>query len=240
VTLGRVASLTVWPVKSMSGATSVPSVWADRRGLVGDRRHAVVDRRPLRAGHVVSARNLPGLLRWRAGYPTLPAAGTAGEPVVLGPDGRSWNWSGPGLADALSDDLGVPVGLRGDPAGFADLPESVLITTLATHADVERRFGRSLQPHRWRTNLDLDLDLPAYAEEGWEGGRLTVGDVVLRLLRPCQRCTIPTWDPNGTERTPELLRWLLSEHTGCFGINARVEVPGVLRTGASIRLEPGP
>lgn len=230
-------SLTVWPVKSMGGGTAVDAVWADEQGLAGDRAHAFVDQRPMRAGHVVSARNVPGLLRWSACYPDTPGHDGLPEPVVTDADGRSWGWSDPALAQAVSDDVGVP--LAAAPSGrYPDLADSILVTTQATHDGVEQLFGRRLEPGRWRTNVHLELDAPAFAEHGWEGGRLHVGDVVLRLLHPCRRCTIPTWAPGGRERTPELLTWFHREHAGRFGINARVEVPGVLRADAKVRVEP--
>lgn len=231
MTTGRVRALAVWPVKSLSGGTARDEVWADGQGLAGDRTHAFVDQRPRRAGNVVSARNVPGLLRWSAAYPAADAA----APVITGPDGRTWAWADPALAQAVSDDVGVPL-QRAPDGRYWDLADSVLVTTQATHDEVERLFGRQLEVERWRTNLHLDLDALPFAEHGWEGRRLVVGDVVLRLLHPCRRCTIPTWAPDGSRRLPELLSWFHREQAGRFGINARVEVPGVLRTGAEVAL----
>ena len=228
VASGRVASVTLWPVKSMAGGTDVPEVRAERRGLVGDRAHAVVDRRPLRDGHVLSARNAPGLLRW-----TARADGD--EPLVTAPDGRQWRWSDDGLRDVVAEDLGFPVDLAG-PGTYSDLADSVLLTTRATHDDVESRFGRPLEAHRWRTNLTVELDAEAHAERGWEGRTVVVGEVVLRLLHPCKRCTIPTWSPDGRARSMDLLQWFHREADGVFGINARVEVPGVLRAGDPVEV----
>lgn len=225
---GSVREVTVWPVKSMAGGTAVEQVRADVGGLAGDRAHAVVDRRPLRDGRVLSARTAPGLLRWTA-------AATDDEPELTAPDGRRWAWSDDGLAEVLSEDLGLPVGLAAR-GGYSDLADSVLVTTVATHAGVEERFGRPLEAHRWRTNLTLELDAPAFAENAWEGRTLVVGEVVLRLLHPCKRCTIPTWAPGGRERTPELLAWFHREADGVFGINARVEVPGVVRRGDDVEV----
>lgn len=226
---GRVAGLTVWPVKSMGGGRDVGSVAARPAGLAGDREYALVDRRPLRDGRVLSARSSPGLLRWTASRPD------GAPPVLTGPDGRRWEWADPALDGVLSEDLGLAVG-RAGPGGYADLADSVLITTTATHAEVERRFGRPLDPRRWRTNLMLDLDAPPFAEAGWEGRTITVGDVALRLLHPCRRCTIPTWAPDGSARSAHLLPWL-TEHAGSvFGINARVERAGQVRADAAVSI----
>lgn len=226
--VGILRSLTVWPVKSMSGGGDVDKVGADRHGLSGDRRWALVDRRPRRAGQVLSARNVPGLLRWTA-EPGDP------EPLLTAPDGRRWQWSDHGLGEVVSAHLGLPVGLAG-PGHYSDLADSVLVTTTATHAAVEAGFGRPLDRRRWRTNVHLDGTVPAFAEHGWQGRTLTVGDVVLRLLHPCKRCAIPTWEPGGARRAPELLQWLHRERDAVFGINARVEVPGLLRVGAPVVL----
>jgi uncharacterized protein YcbX len=233
--VGRVQSLTVWPVKSMGGGTPVEAIGVDVHGLAGDRAHALLDRRPLRAGHVVSARNVPGLLRWSAAYPRTPAPHEVPVPVVTGPDGTAWDWTDPRLAGAVSDDVGVP--LAAAPAGrYWDLADSVLVTTQATHDGVEQLFGRPLELARWRTNLHLQLEAPAFAEHSWEGRTLHVGGVELALLHPCRRCTIPTWVPGGRERTPELLTWFHREHAGRFGINARVRGCGTLCEGDPVEV----
>lgn len=217
------------------------SSWADERGLAGDRAHALVDLRQQRAGTLLTVREQPRLLSWQATYDAVVTdPDRPPEPLLTDPHGRSWRWSERGLAEAMTDDLGQPVGLVREPAGLQDLERSILLTTAASHADLEREHGRRYEPDRWRTNLHVDLDAVAFAEQGWEGLLLQVGELVLRLLHPCGRCAIPTWSPDGTVRDPGLLRALLADHAGAFGINARVVTAGVLRVGDDVRLLPGP
>jgi uncharacterized protein len=229
--IGRVETVTVWPVKSMGGGSAADGVLAGPRGLAGDRAVALVDRRPLRNGRVLSARNLPGILRWSACWDDDPDG-----PAVTAPDGTAVRWSDPELPGLLVADLGVPVD-RAPPGAYSDLADSVLVTTRATHRAVEQGFGQPVDLRRFRTNLHLDLSAPAFAEAGWEGRRLVVGEVVLQLLHPCRRCTIPTWQPDGRSRDPDLLRWFLQEAAGVFGINARVVRPGRLHVEDPVRLE---
>jgi uncharacterized protein YcbX len=97
-------------------------------------------------------------------------------------------------------------------------------------------LGRELDLRRFRTNVHLVLDAEAYAEEGWEGRRLVVGDVELQLLHPCERCVIPTRDPDTTAKDPNILRWLTREHGGLFGINARPRGDGTIAVGDQVEL----
>jgi uncharacterized protein len=234
VTHGRLSVLARWPVKSMAGER-LRAARLDGRGVGGDRTHAVADAGDGQRGRLLTASRAPRLLAWAAAYPG--AADDALDPAVppppilRAPDGTVWAWDQPGLADAIGTDVGVAVELRRDPAGQQDLERSVLVTTEASRKSLEAALGRPVDLRRFRTNLHLDLDAPAFAEERWQGGRLQVGAVTLDLLHPCERCVIPTRDPDGQERWPALLRHLHRARAGLFGINARVVVPGRVALG---------
>ena len=135
------------------------------------------------------------------------------------------------MAEGVLVDLGMAVRRHRDLDGQHDLQGSVLVTTEASRLAVEAALGRPLELRRFRTNLHLDLDAPAFAEERWQGRRLQVGQVTLDLLHPCARCVIPTRDPDGDGRWPALLRHLHRARAGLFGINARVAVPGRVALG---------
>jgi len=218
---GTVSHLHRWPLKSAAGEPS-RELELDGRGVVGDRTLAVFDEHK-GAPRRLTARQAPRLLAWRA-------AGT----TITAPDGQSFAADDPALASALASDLGRPVTVRADPAGQQDLPRSVLVTTQATLDAIGAALGRSVELDRFRTNVHMVLDAPAYAEEGWEGTHLKVGEAELEVLHPCERCVIPTRDPATAEKWPELLRWLFRERSGCFGINARPLGAARIRLGDAV------
>ena len=232
---GTVLSLHRWPVKSMGGQP-VDSFAIDRSGVAGDRAHILYDQHR-GAPRTLTARQSPRLLAWRADYgdwngaaPEIPAA------QLTAPDGRSWTWHDPDLPAALADDLGRDVELRVNPRGEPDLLESVLVTTRATHEAVERELGRELDLRRWRTNIHVELDADAFAEEAWEGERLTIGAATFELLHPCARCVIPTRDPDTQTKAADLLKHLTREHRGLFGMNARAGGPARIAVGDPVTL----
>jgi hypothetical protein len=121
--------------------------------------------------------------------------------------------------------------------GIQDLERSVLVTTEATRAALAQELGSELDLRRFRTNVHLELDAPAWEEHTWEGRRLSfAGGVVLRLLHPCARCAIPTRDPETQQKWPELLRHLDARHDTLFGINARVLQAGRVAVGERVEI----
>jgi len=117
-------------------------------------------------------------------------------PTLRAPDGAVWGWDDPGLPAAMEADLGMAVRRHRDLDGQQDLQGSVLVTTEASRLAGEAALGRPLELRRFRTNLHLDLDAPAFAEERWEGGRVGVGDrvTVTEPATPVPRRPSTEWD----------------------------------------------
>jgi MOSC domain-containing protein len=121
--------------------------------------------------------------------------------------------------------------------GIHDAPRTLLVTTEATLRGLGDELGRPVDPRRFRPNLLLDLDAPAWAELGWEGVELVfAGGVRLHLVDPCERCAIPTRDPDTQMKWPGLLKHLASTHDQCFGIYARVLTGGRIAAGEAVEL----
>jgi hypothetical protein len=238
---GTLVALDRYPVKSLAGEP-LRAARLDRRGLGGDRTHLLEFEH--KSGWMrLSAREAPRMLEWRGCYPDHPDAALDPEAPPLAwvadGDGRRRRWDDPELPGVLSDSLGRPVRLARDLGGRPDLVDSVLLTTEATRLAVEAALGRPVDARRFRTNFHVVLDAPAFAEEQWEGGRLRVGGADFELLHPCERCAIPTRDPDDptAHKWGELLRWLFRERGGVFGINARALGPAEVRVGDPVRVD---
>lgn len=220
VASGSVVSLHRWPVKSMGGERR-DELHLDARGVAGDRMHALFDEHR-GAPRRLTIRQVPRMVLWHASYDGADVRpGEVPRPELTAPDGRAFGWDDPELPAVLAEDLGRPVTLRRDPALQQDLPDSVLVTTRASHDAVAAALGEDLDGRRWRTNVVVDLDAPAFAEEDWEGRELRIGEARFTLLHPCERCVIPTRDPDTGAKKPELLRWLNANRRTLFGMNAR-------------------
>lgn len=209
---GTVLSLHRWPVKSMAGEDLEELELFDH-GVVGDRQQALY----WRGGRRLTARAAPRMLAWAATY-----EGTNGDgPRVTAPDGTQWRWGEDGLEAAIGADLGKDVKLARDPRLMQDLRDSVLVTLASTLRGLGDELGTEVDLRRFRPNVHVAMDVEPFAELGWEGRRLRIGEAELELLHPCARCAIITRDPDAQEAWGGLLRHLVRAHDAGFGINAR-------------------
>jgi uncharacterized protein YcbX len=129
------------------------------------------------------------------------------------------------------------------PYKFADA-FAILVTNQASLDDLNQRLAASnnatVTMARFRPNLVLE-GLPAYEEDYIK--TLRIGDVTLRAVKRCARCTVPGVDPmTGVTSTvvPDVLATYRSTDDGVlFGVNAIViDGAGVeLRTGATVEVE---
>ena len=100
----------------------------------------------------------------------------------------------------------------GDTVSFADgFP--LLLANSASLAQLNDWIAESgsiegpLPMTRFRPNLVVDGG-SAWAEDGWLGGRIRVGEVTFRVPKPCDRCVVTTTDQETGDRGREPLRTL--------------------------------
>jgi uncharacterized protein YcbX len=219
-----IASLHVYPVKSCGGIDVDEALLAST-GLAHDREWVIVDPRD----HFLTQRDEPRLALLRtqlaAGRLELHAPGREPLAVALdhGGDARVvtvWRSQNPAFdagdaaAGWLSDFLGRPVRLvRFDPrhqrlsnrdwSGEIEAPNfftdgyPVMVLSRASLADLNARVGRDLPVNRFRPNLVLD-GVEAYAEDAIR--EIDIGEITLRLVKPCTRCVITTTEQATGER----------------------------------------
>lgn len=257
-----IASLHVYPVKSCRGIERSQATLTEA-GLEHDREWMVVtpegrfltQREEPRLALVETDVDDMRLRLSSAGQGAVEVPlGLRGEPrnVVVWRHACVAHDQGEAPARWLSDALGQAVRLvRFDPAhrrlsdraftgatpGYSRFADgyAVLVLSLASLEDLNRRLPAPLPMNRFRPNLVLD-GLEAYGEDTIH--ELRADDLVLRLVKACTRCTITTTDQATAARDPEEplrtlrnYRWDAALHGVAFGQNAIV-VEGV---GASVR-----
>jgi len=209
-----------YPVKSMAGER-VQSCPAGEDGLEGDRRWALVDGAPHRAGKLLTIRQHERLMTYRARLvgEAVEVATPAG--VVRALDDR--------LIGELAAESGRPLQLRERPgANFDDSP--VLVVNLASVRAFAAEAGQEVDHRRFRANVYVD-GLGPGRELEWLGRRIRAGGAELEVMLRCERCVVITRDPDTTASSPELLRRLAETHETCMGVYCRVTRPGRLAVG---------
>jgi uncharacterized protein len=259
----RLTGINIYPIKSARGIP-VEQWELDEFGLALDRRWMVVDA----GAQFISQRDYPrmalvipslrdGRLRVDApGMPTLelPAhpSSTVFTRVTIWDDTCEAAWAGEAAARWFSELLGCAASLVHMPAhtmreanpvyapggtrvSFAD-GYPILLISEASLDDLNRRLSVPLPMNRFRPNLVVAGSEP-YEEDGWR--EIRIGDVPLQVVKPCERCVIPTTDQDTAERGKEPLRTLATYRkvngTVLFGQNVVHQGRGQLRVGEAVR-----
>jgi uncharacterized protein YcbX len=263
-------SLHVYPLKSARGI-DLAAAELTATGLAGDRRWMLVNadgrfltqREQPQLARVRTALQGSALLLGAPGLPSLSIDGAAsGVPRRV----RVWNDecealdAGDAAADWASRAIGTDCRLVRFDARRARLsPEAwtggiaapnqfsdgfpLLVTTLASLAQLNGRLAAPLPMNRFRPNLALA------GLEPWDEDRiaeLRIGPARLRLVKPCTRCRITTIDqdsgtPTGEEplQTLKGYRYDAALRGILFGVNAIIlaGVGATLRAGDAVEVQ---
>ncbi|WP_313695373.1 MOSC domain-containing protein [Halorarum halobium] len=205
MSLATLDRLRVFPIKSLDGVDVDATRLGDAGGLAGDREFAIVD------GEYVNGKRERAIHRVSAAYDldartvSLAAPGTDDGAFHLDGDRE-------GIERWLGEFLGYDVSLVAErPGGYPDDTEAAGPTVISTatlravaswfdgiDADGMRR--------RLRANVELGADDP-FVEDRLFGSRgehvaFTVGGTRLEGVNPCQRCVVPSRDPDTGEERP--------------------------------------
>lgn len=113
----------------------------------------------------------------------------------------------------------------------------ILVCNEASLAYFNSKLDRPITMAHFRPNLVIEGAL-AWEEDTWK--RIKIGDVVLRIPKPCARCTVINIDPHSGHKDKEVLLTLSQERMVdgkiLFGTNAIVEKTGLIRLEDKIEI----
>ena len=250
-TVGSVAALWRFPVKSMKGEL-LEQTELTTRGVVGDRAHALID---VETNKVVSASNVklfPGLLDCRAAFVEPPKLDGELPPVrITLHDGSTVTSDSADAAELLSSYFGRNVRLAQTAsddfknaqsaffakAGIASpLSEGALFDlfplSVVTNSTLERlneiRPQSRFDARRFRMNVIVDATDVGFVENGWVGNRVTIGEAVrVHIALPDPRCVMTTLPQEDLPQDGDILRTLAQHNSIQVGDAGRLPCVGV-------------
>ncbi len=108
----------------------------------------------------------------------------------------------------------------------------LLLISQASLDELNSRLDVAMPMKRFRPNLVVS-GCQAFAEDSWK--LLRIGEMLLRVVKPCSRCVIPNIDTNtgerGVEPTKTLLTFRKRDNKIYFGQNVIANSPGYFAVG---------
>lgn len=254
-TIGRIATLWRFPLKSMRGER-IESAQISATGLPGDRAYALVD---VETGEVVSAkkfRRYPGMFGFRARFIEPPEAGKPAPPITIElPDGQEVRSDAAEVEALISARLGREVRLAGcnghqaarEKEPFHDAAPVSVLTNSTLRSMGELQPGSVFDARRFRMNLVLDCEESGFPENDWVGRTLRVGqEARLFISKPDARCVMTTLAQDELPEDRAILTGLARHNRlkvgdkgsyPCAGVYARVLKGGEVNLGDPVVLE---
>ena len=117
---------------------------------------------------------------------------------------------------------------------YVDTPISII--NRESVKAIDAKLGTNLDPLRFRGNFII-AGLPAWEEFSWMGKRIQIGDCILDVHRPIDRCPTPGVNPETGERDVEVTP-SLRDHFGHIycGMYANVVQGGEVKSGDEITI----
>jgi uncharacterized protein YcbX len=207
--LGTLSAIRRYPVKSLRGE-SLEEVAVLPQGLEGDRLRAMI----VRDGHA------------RVGK---PYRGKENDRLHLSGD------SATGVERAHERGVEVEIEERVAEPFVDDAPVSIIVDKWLR--GLSAYVGYDVGFERFRPNFFVkSRDGFSLTEEAMTGRELALGDVLLRVRYPIERCVVTTYDQSGGESDPEILSYVVRERSAWMGVYCDVLRAGIVRIGDSFSL----
>jgi uncharacterized protein len=201
----QLARISIFPIKSLDGLTVSEAQILPSGALKGDREFAIIDS----AGKFVNGKRNAKIHLLRSTFDR--DARTVKLWVQGQTDRQIFDLDGDRhpISDWLSNYFEQPVKLvQNLEMGFPDDTDSpgptiISTATLTTVASWFPQVSYEEVQRRFRTNLEVDEVLPFWEDRLFTSAESSVtfrvGDVQMEGINPCQRCVVPTRDPETGE-----------------------------------------
>ena len=242
-----VSQLAIAPVKGMR-LQGTSEIRLGRHGVTGDREFLVIEE----DGKLLLTSRAPAMLQvepaWDRARDVLALRFPDGNVVQDTPepgapavttmyDGRKipgWVIPGP-LSAALSGYLGREVHLfKREPEYIGHDDQAVTLMSEASRKALAPEFnGTAPDPRRFRMTITI-TGIDAWAEHGWGGQRVTIGEAILRVIAPVPRCVVTTRNPDSgatDARVLHALARLRGKNDITFGVWCDIIRPGRIHIG---------
>lgn len=242
-----VSQLAIAPVKGMR-LRLTSAIRLGQHGVIGDREFLVIGP----DGKLLLTSRTPALLdiepawdrvrdvlalRFPDGHVVQDTPQPGAAAVTRMYNGREvpgWVIPGP-LSGALSGYLGREVHLfkRGpEQLGPDDQPVTLLSEASLTALAPEFN-GAAPDPRRFRMTITM-TGTQAWAEHGWGGQKVCIGEAILRVIAPVPRCVVTTRNPDSgatDARVLHALARLRGKNDITFGVWSDIIRPGRIHVG---------
>jgi uncharacterized protein len=238
---GAVVELWRYPVSSLRGER-INEAPLDARGVLHDRSWSLIDE----TGSVAAPETER---RWRFVPDMLSRTGQTG--VEISTDGTAWLTIPSDAANAAaSKRAGFPVMFRPlAPMMKATSAEQAsprydrghlhILTTASLRALAHLLPLESLvDVRRFRPNIVIDMDgaEPGFPDRQLIGRRLRIGDALVAVNEPCERCSFTALAQGNLPFAKEVLHAIARHGGGGFGVLARVIEAAPIRQGDAVSL----
>jgi uncharacterized protein YcbX len=215
-----------YPVKSLLGE-QMDVAELEHRGVRGDRRFAVTDRKGKLGSGKTTRR-----FRLLRGLFDLRARTDGGRTLVTLPDGRELDVGDVQLDIFLSERYGDRLQvLEESVVPHHDVAPLHLLTTASLRWLGRQLPASKIDRRRFRPNIFLDVAGEGLVEDRWVGRRFALGSAVVRILDRTERCVMTTNAQQELPNDPAVLRAVTQLNNVCFGVLAAVDQPGLVRVG---------
>lgn len=118
---------------------------------------------------------------------------------------------------------------------FFDLGMLHLITTSTINTLRKLTPESRIEPRRFRPNIIINVQEEGFVEDKWVDKVISIGnEVQLKITRPTPRCVMTTLAQGDLPNDPNVLRTLVQQNNGNFGVYAEVIQPGVVKIGDEV------